>query len=170
MIWNWMDLIVQGDFELGDFEFWIEFDLRLVWNWMVEENWNGFFLISPTSGKIELIYVADKITWTWCGGVDSSCGIGCIWRSGRALELVVEAVVAAAEGVFVRPVAAVVLEVADLGGVDAAGVVALELAGAAAEEVKSKQIADKINKQSKSNSTCRVTHQVGDYMLFTLLW
>ena len=35
-IWNWMDLIVQGGF-------WIGIDLRLVWNWMVEENWNGIW-------------------------------------------------------------------------------------------------------------------------------
>ena len=63
-------------------------------------------------------------------GIDSIRGIASI-RRGRALELVVEAVVAAAEGVLVRPVAAVVLEVADLGGVDAAAVVALELPGTA---------------------------------------
>ena len=70
------------------------------------------------------------------GGVKGSCGInGNVrgrWRGrGRALELVVEAVVVAAEGVLVRPVAAVVLQVADLRGVDAAAVVALELTGAA---------------------------------------
>ena len=50
------------------------------------------------------------------------------------LELVLEAVVAAAEEVLVGPVAAVVLEVADLGGVDAVRVVALELAGTAREK------------------------------------
>ena len=50
------------------------------------------------------------------------------------LELVLEAVVAAAEEVLVGPVAAVVLEVADLRGVDAVRVVALELAGTARED------------------------------------
>ena len=59
-------------------------------------------------------------------GIDSIRGIASI-RRGRALELVVEAVVAAAEGVLVRPVATVVLPVTDVGLEDTLVVVALEV-------------------------------------------
>ena len=50
------------------------------------------------------------------------------------MESILGTVVAAAEEALVGPIAAVVLEVADLGGVDAVRVVALELAGTAREK------------------------------------